>query len=156
MNVDAVNAYFNAMRNRDAPAHRELFTEDAQLVTPFGTFVRIDRQRACQQPFKLMSILHLDRDRFGQGDERRRKLPVGQSDLTIEVLARACRCGGRPPLTRRLVRNQEPVNGAGIEVGIQLKRAIDERLSDRLVRQEVGVVARHRDCRYPRGGRPCL
>jgi aldehyde dehydrogenase (NAD+) len=42
MNVDAVNAYFNAMRNRDAAAHRELFTEDAQLVTPFGTFVGVD------------------------------------------------------------------------------------------------------------------
>ena len=42
MNVDAVNAYFDAMRNKDAAAHRELFTEDAELVTNFGTFTGVD------------------------------------------------------------------------------------------------------------------
>jgi hypothetical protein len=42
VNVDAVNAYFIAMRNKVAAAHRELFTEDAQLVTSFGTFVGVD------------------------------------------------------------------------------------------------------------------
>ena len=41
-NVDAVNAYFDAMRNKDAAAHRGLFTEDAQLVTTFGTFTGVD------------------------------------------------------------------------------------------------------------------
>jgi ketosteroid isomerase-like protein len=41
-NADVVNAYFAAMRNKDASAHRELFCEDAELVNSFGTFVGVD------------------------------------------------------------------------------------------------------------------
>jgi ketosteroid isomerase-like protein len=41
-NIDTVNAYFNAMRNKDAAAHRELFADDAELVNSFGTFVGVD------------------------------------------------------------------------------------------------------------------
>jgi ketosteroid isomerase-like protein len=42
MNVDTVHAYFTAMRNHDAAAHRDLFTDDAELVTPYGTFAGVD------------------------------------------------------------------------------------------------------------------
>jgi ketosteroid isomerase-like protein len=37
--VEIVNAYFAAMRSKDAAAHRDLFADDAELVTSFGTFV---------------------------------------------------------------------------------------------------------------------
>jgi ketosteroid isomerase-like protein len=41
-NVDTVNAYFVAMRDKDAAAHRALFTDDAEVVNWLGTFVGIE------------------------------------------------------------------------------------------------------------------
>jgi ketosteroid isomerase-like protein len=41
-NADTVNAYFAAMRTKDAAAHRALFTEDAVLVNSLGTFIGVD------------------------------------------------------------------------------------------------------------------
>ena len=41
-NVDTVNAYFNAMRNKDAEAHRALFTDDAELVNWLVTLVGVE------------------------------------------------------------------------------------------------------------------
>jgi len=41
-NVDAVNAYFDAIRRKDADALHALFTPDARLVTLAGTFVGPD------------------------------------------------------------------------------------------------------------------
>lgn len=41
-NVDTVNAYFTAIRDKDADALRQLFTSDAQLVTLAGTFAGPD------------------------------------------------------------------------------------------------------------------
>jgi ketosteroid isomerase-like protein len=41
-NLDTVNAYFAAMRTKDASAHRALFTDDAEVVNWLGTFVGID------------------------------------------------------------------------------------------------------------------
>jgi len=40
--VETVNAYFTAMRKKDAAAHRSLFCADAELVNSFGTFVGLD------------------------------------------------------------------------------------------------------------------
>jgi len=50
-NVDTVNAYFSAMRSRDAAAHRELFAPDAELVTSIGTFVGVDAISAFYRDF---------------------------------------------------------------------------------------------------------
>jgi ketosteroid isomerase-like protein len=41
-NVEIVNAYFTAMRSKDAAAHRELFADDAELVTSLGIFVGVE------------------------------------------------------------------------------------------------------------------
>ena len=41
-NVDTVNAYFRAIRDKDADALRQLFTADAQLTTLAGTFTGPD------------------------------------------------------------------------------------------------------------------
>jgi len=41
-NVDTVNAYFRAIREKDADALRQLFASDAQLATLAGTFTGPD------------------------------------------------------------------------------------------------------------------
>ena len=40
--IKPINAYFAAIRNKDAAALRELFSADAQLITLAGTFVGPD------------------------------------------------------------------------------------------------------------------
>ena len=40
--VDAIQAYFTAIRARDADALRDLFTDDAELVSLAGTFTGRD------------------------------------------------------------------------------------------------------------------
>ncbi len=40
--LDAIHAYFGAIRARDADALRGLFTDDAQLTTVTGTYTGLD------------------------------------------------------------------------------------------------------------------
>jgi ketosteroid isomerase-like protein len=41
-NTKTVNAYFDAMRRRDAEANRALFTDDAELINWLGTFTGVE------------------------------------------------------------------------------------------------------------------
>jgi hypothetical protein len=96
-----------------------------------GRASEIDQQRARNQRSEFGAVLIGDRHRFCQRHERRRELSVRQRDFAIEVTPRAGHRIADPALPRQLVVDQKAVDGAAVEIGVELERAIDQRFDDR-------------------------
>src|SRR5215471_5165883 len=74
----------------------------------------------------------------------------GQPDLLVEMPARSHHKIALRSLSRRLIRNEEPVDRTVVELGIERQAPVDKRFDDRLVGNQIRIVFGNRNRGSPR------
>src|SRR5689334_13540035 len=119
---------------RGEPARARL--QDEVLQARLGQRVGVDRQRLADQLVELGLLLALDADALGQGHVRPRAQAARELDGAREVRARALLPAAPAAGPAGLVRDEQRVQGPVLEGLVELQRAVEQRLDDRLVGQQ--------------------
>src|SRR5437899_3316971 len=107
--------------------------------SPLGAGVRVNGESALKEGFEFLQVLFLDRDSFGEGNERSRLLAAIERHRALEMLA-----GTRDRIASALrpahfVSDQEGMYRAAVPALVQLKRTVHEGLHLRHFSDEIRV-----------------